>query len=406
MARFAIGEYIRNIGYNIVSILLLAVTFIACTIFLSNISAQRRMMVFLSPYLNENSIIIGRLGHDFDVTELMLYDTSIMTREAFCFSDDLVDATTCLVYNEYSMDNLTPRLLEGNLIKKTDSEDEIMQVLVSENSSDIGVGDIIEVSFFSEEGAMEGEMISMPARVTGVIASGQKLLFGNGVNISKTMESSDIFGTYSYEQLGYALIVTTEDEFAKLPKKVVEENYRCIVKFDEKITNAERNENYQKVMKYEREYGLTGTSAFPETSRLVDMQKEEMQDLIIKYIPLTVAVFVLVAVCIICMVSIKNANSMHYYATLYICGMPYEKAVIMSGMEMFVNNFLAIVIAVTFVLIQNKRPVIGEINCELGSIQVCVMIIISIVIVLWSMLTTRNTLKERSPMNVLKDTAY
>jgi mannitol-specific phosphotransferase system IIBC component len=86
--------------------------------------------------------------------------------------------------------------------------------------------------------------------------------------------------------------------------------------------------------------------------------------------------------------------------------MPYEKAVIMSGMEMFVNNFLAIVIAVTFVLIQNKRPVIGEINCELGSIQVCVMIIISIVIVLWSMLTTRNTLKERSPMNVLKDTAY
>ena len=143
MARFAIGEYIRNIGYNIVSILLLAVTFFACTIFLSNISAQRRMMVFLSPYLNENSIIIGRLGHDFDVTELILYDTSIMTREAFCFSDDLVDATTCLVYNEYSMDNLTPRLLEGNLIKKTDSEDEIMQVLVSENSSDFGVGDII-----------------------------------------------------------------------------------------------------------------------------------------------------------------------------------------------------------------------------------------------------------------------
>ena len=406
MVKYTIGEYVRNIGYNIISILLLSVTFVACTIFLSNISAQRRMTDFLSPYLDENSIIIGELGYDFDVTELTGYEKSIMTREAFCGSDDLLMLKSCLVYNEYAMKKLTPRLAEGKLIEKSESKDGMMQVLVTENGSGVGVGDIIELSFFSEAGVMENKIISIPAKVTGVIASGQKLLFGNGVNISKTMESSDICGTYSYKQLGFELIVTTEDEFAKLPEKVIEQNYRCIVKFDENITEDERNANYQKVMEYERKNGSTGTGVFPETSYLVRMQKEEMKDLMVKYIPLTAALFVLVSVCIICMVAIKNANSMRYYATLYICGMPYKNAVVISGAEMLVNNLLAIVIALTFIVIQNKRFVLGEINCEPGSIQICVMLTISLVIVLCTMLMMRNTLKERSPMNVLKDTAY
>ena len=59
MIKFAIGEYIRNIGYNIISIFLLAVTFIACTIFLTNFSEQQRLNNYLSEYLDDNSIIIA-----------------------------------------------------------------------------------------------------------------------------------------------------------------------------------------------------------------------------------------------------------------------------------------------------------------------------------------------------------
>ena len=166
MVKYTIGEYVRNIGYNIISILLLSVTFVDCTIFLSNISAQRRMTDFLSPYLDENSIIIGELGYDFDVTELTGYEKSIMTREAFCGSDDLLMLKSCLVYNEYAMKKLTPRLAEGKLIEKSESKDGMMQVLVTENGSGVGVGDIIELSFFSEAGVMENKIISIPAKVT------------------------------------------------------------------------------------------------------------------------------------------------------------------------------------------------------------------------------------------------
>lgn len=402
MIRFSVEEYVRNIGYNIVSILLLAVTFVTGIFFLSNISAQRRMTEFLSPYLDENSIIIGQLGYDMDVTELAKYEKSIMTRECFCFSDSLVDMSTCLVYDEYAMDKLTPRLIDGKYIHSSDSADGMMQVLVSENKYGVGVGDIIEVSFFSEEGAMEGRIVSIPAKVTGVIASGQKLMHGNGVSISKNMETKDIFGTYSYEQLKYSLIITTEEEFSKLPEKVVEQNYRCIIKFSEEITDEERKANYSKIMQYEREHWSTGTGVFPDAEVLVDRLDEAMKDLMIKYIPLVIAVFVLVSVCIMCMVYIKNANSRRYYAILYMCGMPYENAVVMSGIEMFINSLLAAVMAVTFVLIQNKHAILGEINCELGVMQILSIICISIIIVAWTMVTVRNTLREQSPISVFK----
>ena len=140
--------------------------------------------------------------------------------------------------------------------------------------------------------------------------------------------------------------------------------------------------------------------------RLVRKQQEEMRALMIKYVPLTVAVFVLIGACIVCMVSIKNANSMRYYATLYICGMPYKKAVVMSGVEMFVNCIMAVFLTVSFVILQSKLFLVGEINCELDMMQAVIIAGISLVIVFSTMILTANTLRERSAMDVLRDTAY
>ena len=139
---------------------------------------------------------------------------------------------------------------------------------------------------------------------------------------------------------------------------------------------------------------------------MVEQQHQETKVLMIKYIPLTIAVCVLIGICIVCMVSIKNAKSMKYYASLYICGMPYQTASIMSAVEMLVNCILSVAMAMSIITMQNKFLIFGEINCELGAGQLGIMFGICIVIIFSTFLMTRNTLKERSPMNVLRDTAY
>ena len=406
MVRFTIGEYVRNIGYNVISVVLITVTFIACTIFLSNINEQLRMSRLLKPYLNEDSIILGRKGYDFDVTTLTDYESSFMTREVFCTSDYIPDLSVCLVYNEYSMDKFKPRLSKGTYPNEINSKPGEMQVLVSKNNMGIDVGDVISIYFFSEAGAMDGKMLTVPARVTGIITSGQKLLIGGGAHISREMPTSDIFETYSYEQLGYAIVITTEDEFMKLPEKVLEYNYRCIVKFSDDISDENRDANHKKVYEYEDANGSTGTELFPSAGEFIERQEEELKDMVIKYIPLSIAVLVLVTICTICILSIKNANSMRYYATLYMCGMPQKKAVIISGIEMMFNNVLAITLALVFIKIQNDFKVLGVINCYYGLPQTFVMVGICILMICCTMVITGKTLKERTPMDVLRDTAY
>lgn len=406
MVRFTIGEYIRNIGYNVISVVLITITFIACTIFLSNINEQLRLSRFLKPYLNEDSIIIGRKVYDFDVTTLTDYEKSFMTREVLSQCDEIPDLRECLVYNEYSMDKFRPRLSRGEYPTDRNSEQEMLQVLVSENNMGIDVGDVITLQFFSEAGAMEGKIVAVPAKVTGIVASGQKLLIGNGAHISRDMSTSEIFETYSYEQLGYAIAITTEKEFMKLPEKVVEYNYRCIVKFSDDISDEDRDANYKKVYEYERINGSTGTDLFPPAGKFVEMQEEELKDMVIKYIPLSVAVIVMVTICIVCMISIKNANSMRYFATLYMCGMPQKNAVIISGMEMLFNNILAITLALVFIKMQNEFKLLGVINCNYGLPQTFVMIGVCVLMVCCTMSITGKTLKERTPMDVLRDTAY
>lgn len=401
MFKFGISEYIRNSIYNVIVVLLLSVTYLACVLFLSNISEQVRFNNFIKPYLNEDSIIIGQLGMDFNLDDLSGYEKALMTKEVYCESSDLGELENLIIYDEYAIKKFAPRVIEGKKLSELDKQSEEFQVLISENSSGIMPDDIIEISFYGESGA-----ITVPARVKGIIASGQKLLFGDAVKISKSMRVSEIFGTYNYEQLEYCVVVTTEEEFDKIKENIPVYNYRCIVKFDDGISKTERRENYQKILEYEKENMATGTDVFPESSILVEDMKEELRDTIIENIPYCVAILMLIILCIASMISIKVSNSMRYYATLYICGMPYRNAVVLSGVEMGINNSLALVVVLALVNIQNKYLILGEINCSFGLLQIGTIAIITVVIIIFTMLITLKILKERTPMSVLRDTAY
>jgi hypothetical protein len=89
-----------------------------------------------------------------------------------------------------------------------------------------------------------------------------------------------------------------------------------------------------------------------------------------------------------------------------MCGMPHKNAVIISGIEMLFNNILAITLALIFIKIQNDLKVLGVINCYYGLPQILVMIGVCVLMVCCTMVITGKTLKERTPMEVLRDTAY
>ena len=409
MFKFSINEYIKNIVYNIISVLLLTGTFVACTIFTSNISAQTRINRFFEPYFDENSIVTGRLDYYFDEnkTDLIKLQGVLKSQEMNVGSDDVDDLRNCLIYDEYVMDNLTPRLKEGKIV--TDGSGDCINVLISENNSGIGVGDEIHVRFTTDEGYAKAALLNLTVKVSGVIESGQKLFYGKGVCISHDMTLKDLMGTYHYEQLGESIMIIPEKELDKIPGKLYIESWRYVFKFQDDITEEERLENYRILLEEEGKIpGNLGSmmASIPEISAFVEMQEQETLDIIITNVPMCITIAVLVMICIICMISIRNAYSMKYYATLYICGMPIRSAVIFTGIEMVINSVLSIVLSVSVIKIQMSNEIFGEINCMLNIEQVAIMMGISLVMVISATLTTLKTLKERSPMSVLRDTAY
>lgn len=407
MINFGISEYVKNIVYNIVSILLLASAFVASTIFTSNVSEQLRYNRFFEPYINENSIITGRMGNQYTVEKLGLVKVEkvLYAQEWLSESEELEDLGTCLVYEDYVMENLTPRLKEGEIV--ADGSGEFLNILVSENSSGIGVGDIIEIRFDAVEGYDEGRRFTMPAKVTGIFESGQKLFFGNGIEIYNNMPMKEILGTYHYEQMGKSMVIVPQKDMDKLPEPAAVDCWRSLIKFEDDITEEERNANYRKLAEYDKAINrITLIDAYPEMSDFVETQERETKDVFMTNIPMCIAITILILVCIICMISIRNANNMRYYATLHICGMPIRNAFVLSGVEMGINSILAIIVSVSIIKIQMSNKIFGEINCVLNPEQWAIIIGISAVIVTSTMVSTLKTLKERSPMSVLRDTAY
>ena len=267
MIKFSINEYIKNIVYNIISVLLLTGTFVACTIFTSNISAQTRINRFFEPYFDENK------------TDLIKLQGVLKSQEMNVGSDDVDDLRNCLIYDEYVMDNLTPRLKEGKIV--TDGSGDCINVLISENNSGIGVGDEIHVRFTTDEGYAKAALLNLTVKVSGVIESGQKLFYGKGVCISHDMTLKDLMGTYHYEQLGESIMIIPEKELDKIPGKLYIESWRYVFKFQDDITEEERLENYRILLEEEGKIpGNLGSmmASIPEISAFVEMQEQETLD--------------------------------------------------------------------------------------------------------------------------------
>ncbi len=400
MIKFVSKQYVKNIWYNILTVIILTFNIILSVIFVSNISSQTKLYRLVKPYLNENSIVVNIL-QKIDINNLSKVEKMLMTTELSCRSNALIKLDKCVVYDEKIMDEFAPRLTTGRLISDKSIDDEKMQILISENSAGLGVGDTIKVEFYDKT----LNYVYVDAEIVGVISNGQKI-FMTSTEIFKDMGYEDLYCTYSYEQLEKPIIITTKAEIEAIGQELDEINYQCIIKFDDDITEEEYRQNYIAVMDMESEHGISWVGTYPTSDILYERMELSFRSTLMKYIPLTVAVFALVIICTVGMISVKTANNMKYYGMLYICGMPYTHASLMTGIEMAANSVLAIILSLSLMRIQNKLSLVGTINCNIGEVQTVVMLALCLVVVMVSILITTIIMREKTASQILRDTAY
>lgn len=403
MVNFVTKQYVKNIWYNILTVIIITFNIILCVIFASNISSQTKLYRLVKPYLNENSLIINTIYEEkkIDINNLKKVEKTLMTTELFCHSQELVKLRNCVVYNEKIMEEFAPRLSSGKLINSKFESDEKLQVLISENSEGLGVGDILKLKFTDKT----MNYVPIEAEIVGVISNGQKLFMSSN-NVFNNMGYEDLYLTYSYNQLEEPIILSTQKEIDAIGKELDGFNGQCIVKFDEDISEEEYRENYLHVVDMESKTGIAYVDMYPSSEALTERMELSLKSTLMKYVPLTVAVFILVIICVVGIIAVKTSNSIKYYGMLYICGMPYHQAAAMTGIEMIINSVLAIVMSLSLIKIQNKLSLIGKINCEIGVVQSALMMGLCIVVIFVSILMTTVIMKEKTASQILRDTAY
>lgn len=400
MVKFSIAQYVKNAWYNIISVLIIALVLIISTIYISNIKEQTKFYRIVSPYLSENSLIMS-MQMDFDEDELIKLEKSLKctTLSLYVHSSEPVQT---VVYNEKIMSELTPRLSRGEQIGQGAKYDDAIEVLISENSLGYDVGDYFTLYLYDYENKQE---IPVKAVVKGVLSEGQRIFAESG-HAYAGMTYEDMYALNYHKQTGDNIVITTEDELAKLSFELGYEHQVCIYKFADDITPEELNANIITISEYEKQFRGATSAMIYSVKDLARGMNEAYKNVMITYIPLTIGIFVLMATCIVGIIVIKTARNMKYYSILYMLGMKYKNAVIMTGIEMTINCFIASVLAISLITIQEKYSLIGTINCYFQSEQMSVVLIMSAALIVLSMLMTRIVLKERTPMAILRDTAY
>lgn len=400
MVKFTISQYIKNAWYNILSVLIIALVLIISTIYISNIKEQTKLYRIVSPYLCNNSAIMS-MKWDFNEKELIKLEKSLKCTvlSSYIYNSNNIQT---IVYDDKIMLELTPRLSRGTQIGQGTKYDDAVEVLISENSLGYDVGDYFVIYTLDEH---TGQEIQIKVVVKGVLKEGQRI-FGPSTRAFAGMTYEDLYKLNYHKQTGDNIIITTEEELSKISANLIYRNEVCIYKFEDDITPQELNSNIIKISEYEKQYGIGSSSMSYSVTDLTRGMHESYENVMLTYIPLTIGVFVLMATCIVGIIAIKTARSMKYYSILYISGMKYKDAVMLTGFEMAINCIIAVVLAVSLVTIQEKYSVIGTINCYIQGTQIGIMVIMGCVLVLFSMLMTGIILKERTPMEILRDTAY
>lgn len=399
MFRLGVSEYIRNTWYNIVVILIMVAMMCVTAIFVSNVDRQTRLYRLTSEYIDSNSIFLNySTEEDWKVLNKVEKIMSSQTTTAWIKNVEN-SRFKLLVYSKDFMKYLSPRLDEGQFPYKKQLDNDIIPVIISHNPYGISTGDTISIEVFTNS----EEAINIKVYIAGILSDGQNVASLSG-NVLEDMTYEDFFETYNYEQTGEIIMITTKEELSKISDNIMLFNYNSIVKFQENITQEERKANINAVKKYERErFKASSVDVYPETDTIIKWNKEIFNSILIKNIPLTVAIFILVLTCIAGIVSIKTYRSARYFGILYICGMHYKNAIVITGVEMLTNCGIALMLSVSILKIQSKLKVLGIINCDINIITVLILVVISIITVVFSMLMARKSLKENTAIEILRN---
>lgn len=404
--RLGIREYLRNIWFNIASVIILTVLVISTVILISVLEKETRIYRFMKPYMGEKGVLTGLpddvCGSAIDRLEgvkeiLTSTEIRVVDSENHRYFDTYV-------YDSREEEYLELIMKEGVWISEVEDEEACLVVVISENPYGIKAGDRLQLKIELNNFVDTKEIDIF---VCGVIADGQQVHNGRFPWFGG-MSFQDIFSMVSYEQQGDVIMITSKSQLSKLPKDIYICNHYDVIKFSDTLSeeafknNINILDNCYMAVSGASFYDGLADSAY----KLKEISKKTKilnRAVLYNYIPLIIMNILLVSICIVGIVALKVVWSKGYYAKLYICGMKWRYGVLMSQFEIGWNCVFSALLSLAGIMFLQKEKFNRLVFVEIGNVQILCWIGIYIVIMSVSGLVTGKIIKHSTAVEVLKE---
>lgn len=394
LLKFGIKNLRHNLLLNILIVLQMTVVFILLISMISTIVSRFQYYIPIKKQLNS-------IGHFYYVNHAINPETQRTLRqkeELHGLVEDLEDAfgaysvwlsykneeASFVSYDDEIIEMFEPEMESGVWFDLDKNQDDVIQVVVSENPYGFKVGDRVSFDSFG---------IEIKAEIIGVLKKNTKII-GYLFSDDGEINCKNAFINYNYEIEEKPLFILNQKSL--IDKQVVMNlNGPTFMTYLPDISDETLEANNNSICRV----GVMGAFTFDE------MKKNSMKYIfaqVYSLLPIIICILILTLVASVSSGALSVKRQMRNYAIYYTCGLRWRDCSKINFYSALIGLCVSFFLSIIVIVFINNNDIIGGTVIGFGVWQLLGCIVLGIVYMFLSLLLPINIIGKNTPAEILK----
>ena len=355
IVKYGIKNFVKDIGFNIFIIALVALTFAACIFASSSVYQKLKYYNVFSDILEGDGCygVTSRQNSEYGHFFLTFEFEDVKTLSPVF--DNLSDAYACYNVLDSSEYRLTPNgdysyayrddmiykyepmMQQGKWLSQVKKEDGVIHAVISPNDLGIGVGDVITQGFSTAEGTVVKEV-----EIVGVFREGAKFF---GIHPERALQEDDFNATHRIDELFHnyyqklyeaPMLVYDLDELQQIGS--IETIYSGIfMSYKDGLSDEQKEQTYSQI--------VDTTKNIVPFSDIRSATLAEVRKQLIILVPVVLGLLLLTMISVLSLTAISTHKQLKNYGVLYLCGGRWRQCALINSVTVFIDVVFSAMLA-------------------------------------------------------------
>lgn len=393
----------HNLLMNVLTILQMTFAFVILISIISTIVSRFTYYAPISDYLNKKGSFYNisyainpetgaTLRTTDEIHDLLEYDCDISAQyDVFLEFDDPNktnenerSADHFISYDDKFAEIFIPELESGTWFNLNREPNDIVPVVVSQNSYDFNVGDIISLS-------LDG--VGIKAEIIGILKDGAKII-DTSLQAHEKIDFRNFYRNYKYELEERVTFIMLQRDLLDKPV-IMQLNGNIFVTYPENTVDPQIKTNDSTIRRLQ--------TVYTESTKI--MRKNSLEYIfsqLYNLIPIFICVFILTLVGAVSTAALSAKRQLKNYAVYYICGLKWKQCAAVNFFSSLICVLISFILSIGTALAAKISGIIGETVIEIGLWQIVGCFATIIIYMLLSLILPLNIIGRSTPNQLLK----